>query len=264
MGIFNTAHKYYREFFNSDGSFKDYEELIKGDNSFYVFSEKQDENDERLFYIEKLYKAILEDIKSNEIAVFHLKREFSVRKNIEDFIDKYEPKLNADTAKTRIIGAAGKINRQFKYVYEYVNNGKSFKYDTLETLIKIKCVNKDKYEPVLRECYKEVDSYCRNSSEDTSIKKEIVGIKLNSTAKMSSKPSESDFEEFIETIRPYSKVNVSAVQSMIDNSEDCVAYFNYLINPTIPKADNEKELSNDLRRMLGLRELYITDIGSIF
>ena len=143
MGIFNTAHKYYREFFNSDGSFKDYEELIKGDNSFYVFSEKQDENDERLFYIEKLYKAILEDIKSNEIAVFHLKREFSVRKNIEDFIDKYEPKLNADTAKTRIISAAGKINRQFKYVYEYVNNGRSFKYDTLETLIKIMCLYKE-------------------------------------------------------------------------------------------------------------------------
>lgn len=264
MGIFNTAHKYYREFFNSDGSFKDYEELIKEDNSFYVFSEKQDENDERLFYIEKLYKAILEDIKVNSVALFHLKREFSVRKNIEDFIERYDPELNADTAKTRIIMSAGKINRQFKYVYEYQNNGKSFKYDALETLIKIKCLNKEKYEPVLKECYKEIDSYCRNSSEDTLIKKEIVGIKLNSTAKMINKPSDLDFEEFIETIRPYSKVNVKAVQSMIDNNEDCVAYFNYLVNPTITKEDNEKELSNDLRRMLGLRELYITDIGSIF
>ena len=264
MGIFNTAHKYYREFFNSDGTFKDYEELIKSDNSFYVFSEKQEENDERLFYIERLYKAILEDIKSNEIALYHVKREFSVRKNIEDYIEKYEPSLNSDTAKTRIINAAGKINRQFKYEYEVIVNGKNCKYDTLETLIRIRCLNKEIYEPVLKECYKEVDSYCKNSVEDTSIKKEIVGIKLNSTAKMESKPCESDFEEFIEMIRPYSKVNVEAVQSMINNNEDCVAYFNYLINPTIPKDDNEKELSNDLRRMLGLRELYITYIGDIF
>ena len=264
MSIFNTAHKYYREFFNEDGTFKDYEELIKGENSFYVFSEKQDENDERLFYIEKLYKAILEDIKSNKVALYHLKREFSVRKNIDDYIEKYENGLNFDTAKTRIINSAGKINRQFKYVYEYVNNGKTYKYDALETLIRIKCMDKEKYEPVLRECYKEIDNYCKNSSESTIVKKELIGIKLNSTAKMNEKPSTEDFEEFIEMIRPYTKLNVAAIQKIIDNNEDSVAYFNYLVNPTIPKNDSEKELSNDLRRMLGLRELYITDIGDIF
>ena len=264
MGIFHTAHKFYRELFNSDGTFKNYEDIINEKKSFYVFSEKQNINDIRLVYIEKLYKAILKDIEGNQLAIDYIKNESSVRETVDSYIQHCEPDLNADTARSKIIKASGKINRQFKFIYEYKNSGKTYKYDALETLIRIKCHKEEEYLPILKECYKEIDDYCKNSADATIIKKEIVGIKLNSTAKMSEKPSTEDFEEFIEMIRPYTKLNVAAIQKIIDNNEDSVAYFNYLVNPTIPKDDSEKELSNDLRRMLGLEELYITSIDKIF
>lgn len=264
MGLFKTAHKFYREFFNSDGTFKNYEDIINGKNSFYVFSKEQDINDIRLIYIEKLYKAILKDIEGNQLAIDYIKNESSVRETVNSYIEHCEPDLNADTARSKIIKASGKINRQFKFIYEYKNNGKTYKYDTLETLIRIKCHKEEEYLPILKECYKEIDDYCKNSADTTVIKREIVGIKLNSTAKMTEKPSTEEFENFIEMIRPYTKNTVSVVQELINNNENSVAYFNYLVDPTRPKDNSEKELSNDLRRMLGLEELYITSIDKIF
>ena len=241
MGTFNTAHKFYCDFYT-----KDVWDEEKGKEKIGVYY-----TEERLNYIHRFYESLLSSDKMNELGLIYLKHSnLSVRKVVELYNqDKSESKkINENTGKSKIIACANKINNSFSELY-YDRK----KLEPLELLMSRRAFNKENVElmNVLREAEDQIDKFIDMFDTTHNHKRDKLIIKMPGCAKVR-EISDEKFDDFMEIVRPYSKREIACVEKCLMQMKDEVGYFNFLMTPGMKLTDKDKERRDSIFRWLGI------------
>lgn len=248
MSTFKNMHKYYNECYTNNNF--DSEKVLKyfHNNNYYNVNK-------RVELLKDIYETVLDKDFMNEFGVEYIR---NPHMTISDVVDKYnlslendEDKINENTGRSRIIYCSQKINKVFKEVeYDRV------KYDIITWIFKKKTSFN---EIATMEKINEIDNIfldqikvfkCTYDKKKYKVYKRDLIIDLPKTDEIK-EIEDDEFENFIEILRPYSKNQISIVQSVINNMTKEVGYFNYLINNT-DLSERDLERREDILRWLGL------------
>lgn len=248
MSTFKSMHKYYSECY-TDNSF-DSEKILKyfNNNNYYNANK-------RVELLRDIYEIALDKDFMNEFGVEYIR---NPHMTINDVVDKYnlsiensEDKINENTGRSRIIYCSQKINKVFKEVeYDRV------KYDIITWIFKKKTsfnettqIEKiDKIDNIFLEQIKIFKEVYNKKKYKVSRKDLIIDLPKVDEVK---EVEDDEFENFMEILRPYSKNQITIVQSVINNMTKEVGYFNYLINNT-DLSEKDLDRREDILRWLGL------------
>ena len=240
MGAFKIAHQNYCDFFTGDvwDEFKARERI----GVYYV--------EERLDVIHRFYDCLINSNKMNELGILYIKHSnLSVRTTVELYNrNKDENKqLNQDTAKSRIIACANKVNNSFERI-----NYEGKKYEALELLFYASAINENRWKKI-KQAMDQVEQFIDLFDSTKKNKKEQIIIKIPAYAKVSSL-SEDRFNDFMDIIRPYSQREMSIVEECLKQMQEEVGYYNFLLTPGAKLTSVDKERRDTILRWLNMEE----------
>lgn len=248
MSTFKNMHKYYNNCY-TDNIF-DRDKLLKyfNDNKYYS-------SEEKVKILENVYETVLNISFMNEFSKTYIRNPHITVRDVVDIynltIKNESNKINESTGRSRIIYCSQKINRVFKDV-EYNRE----KYDIITWLFKKKTafsenIQNEELDKINQEFLRQINEFkdTYNKVRYKKNRKDLI-IDLPKVTEVN-EIEDDDFENFMEIIRPYSKNQVNIIQSVINNMEKEVGYYNYLMNNTnLSKKDKERR--GDIIRWLGL------------
>lgn len=248
MSTFKDMHKYYNNCY-TDNLFDDNKLLEYFDNNSYYSSEK------RVEILKEVYETVLNISFINEFSKEYIRNpHITIRDVVDNYnitVKKEEDKVNESTGRSRIIYCSQRINKVFKDI-EYERE----KYSIITWVFKKKTAfNENGYNEELNKIDNEFlrqlkefkDTYSKVKYKKN--KKDLI-ISLPEVTEVK-EIEDDEFDNFMDILRPYSKNQINIVQSVINNMEKEVGYYNYLMNNT-ELSEKDIERKEDIIRWLGL------------